>query len=89
MTENTYPTVTEESIDEIIVNAQYFHFEGTTVTVCLLELKNGFRVLGESACACPEIFDVTKGKDYALEDAKNRIWKLEGYLLKQRLFEQQ
>lgn len=89
MSENEYPTVTEESIDEVIVNTQYFHFEGTTVTVCLLELKNGFHVLGESACACPENFNVTTGRKYAFDDARNRIWKLEGYLLKQRLFKQQ
>jgi hypothetical protein len=48
-------------------------------------LRNGFTVTGESACASPENFDPEIGRKIARENAVNKIWMLEGYLLKQRL----
>ncbi|WP_308324412.1 Gp49 family protein, partial [Klebsiella pneumoniae] len=42
---------------------------------------------GESACASPENFDPEIGRKIARENAVNKIWMLEGYLLKQRLSE--
>ena len=59
-----------------------------TLTFCVLTLENGFTVTGESACASPENFDAEIGKKIAFENAREKIWLLEGYLLKQRLFEQ-
>ncbi|SWJ13157.1 Uncharacterised protein [Klebsiella pneumoniae] len=50
-------------------------------------LRNGFTVTGESACASPENFDPEIGRKIARENAVNKIWMLEGYLLKQRLSE--
>ena len=58
------------------------------LTFCILVLKNGFTVTGESACASPENFNADIGKDVAWRDAKEQIWPLEGYLLKQNLYEQ-
>ncbi|HDR2785534.1 TPA: hypothetical protein QCJ60_004930 [Enterobacter sichuanensis] len=57
------------------------------LTFCVLVLRNGFTVTGESACASPENFDAEIGRKIARENAANKIWLLEGYLLKQRLFE--
>lgn len=56
-----------------------------TLTFCVLVLKNGYTVTGESACASPENFDAELGKKIARQNAANKIWPLEGYLLKQRL----
>lgn len=56
------------------------------LTICVLTLKNGFTVTGESACASPENFDPEIGRKIARENAVNKIWMLEGYLLKQNLF---
>jgi hypothetical protein len=81
----TAPRVTPESIESVIVNEQYHVFEGTTFTSCLLTLKNGFNVHGESACASPENFNAELGKKIARDNAKQKIWALEGYLLKQNL----
>lgn len=50
--------------------------------------KNGFTVTGESACASPENFDAEIGRKIARQNAVNKIWMLEGYLLKQKLSEQ-
>lgn len=55
------------------------------LTFCVLVLKNGFTVTGESACASPENFDAELGRKIARQNAINKIWPLEGYLLKERL----
>lgn len=83
----TAPRLTPQLIDATIVAADYHRFPGTTTTVCLLTLKNGFSVVGESACASPENFDEALGKKIAHDNARNKIWQLEGYLLRQRLHE--
>nr|WP_180644283.1 Gp49 family protein [Acinetobacter bereziniae] len=59
-----------------------------TLTFCILTLENGFTVTGESACASPENFDAEIGKKIAFENARNKIWQLEGYLLKENLHKQ-
>lgn len=58
------------------------------LTFCVLVLRNGFTVTGESACASPENFDPEIGRNIARQNAVNKIWLLEGYLLKQNLSEQ-
>lgn len=63
------------------------HRELDLLTFCVLVLKNGFTVTGESACASPENFDAEIGRKIARENAVNKIWMLEGYLLKQNLSE--
>ena len=79
------PRLTPAGIDAAIVSESYHIFEGTTTTVCCLILRNGFTVVGTSACASPENFDEELGRKIAREDARDKIWQLEGYLLKERL----
>jgi Phage protein (N4 Gp49/phage Sf6 gene 66) family/Protein of unknown function (DUF2829) len=55
------------------------------LTFCVLVLRNGFTVTGESACASPENFNADIGKKVARENAIDKIWPLEGYLLRQML----
>lgn len=81
----TAPRVTPETVDAAILTAQYHQFPGTTVTVCCLTLKNGFTVIGESACASPENFNEELGKEIAFNNARQKIWSLEGYALRERL----
>lgn len=57
------------------------------LTFCVIVLKNGFTVTGESACASPENFDDELGRKIARVNAVNKIWPLMGYALKQRLYE--
>lgn len=83
----TAPRLTPDKIDATIVAETYHVFEGTTFTVCLLTLTNGFQVSGESACASPENFNVELGRKIARENARNKIWVLEGYLLKDKLYQ--
>ena len=81
----TAPRVVPARIKEVIVGEEYFLLTGT-LTVCVLTLENGFTVTGESACAVPENFDSDIGRAIARKDAEQKIWPLEGYLLKDRLF---
>ena len=83
----TAPRVTPERLEEVIVSEQYHVFPNTTFTACLLTLANGYTVLGESACASPENFNSELGRKIARDNAKNKIWSLEGYLLRQQLSE--
>jgi hypothetical protein len=82
------PRLTPEFIDSIPSTGSYYVFPGTQLTVCCLTLKNGFTVTGESACASPENFDEEIGRKIAHENARDKIWVLEGYLLKQKLYEE-
>ena len=55
------------------------------LTFCVLTLKNGFTVTGESACASPENFDAELGRKIARKNAIDNVWPLMGYALKERL----
>lgn len=55
------------------------------LTFCVLVLRNGFTVTGESACASPENFDAEIGRKIARQNAEQKIWPLMGYHLKQQL----
>ena len=79
------PRLNPEHIDAQIAAEQYHVFPGTTLTVCALTLKNGFCVVGESASASPANFDAEIGKRIARDNARNKIWALEGYLLRSKL----
>lgn len=79
------PRITPADIDNTIISEQYYVFPNTTFTVCLLTLKNGYAVAGESACASPENFDADIGRKIARENARNKIWALEGYALRNKL----
>ncbi len=77
--------ITLEQVESVIDLEQFHMFEGTTFTVCLLTLKNGFNVTGESACASPENFDAELGRKIARGNAVQKIWALEAYLLREHL----
>lgn len=55
------------------------------LTFCVLVLRNGFTVTGESACASPENFDAEIGRKIARQNAVAKIWPLMGYELKTKL----
>ena len=79
------PRLSPEKIDAVIVDEDYHIFPGTTLTVCCLKLRNGFTVTGESAAASPENFNEEIGRKIARSNARDKIWGLEGYLLREKL----
>lgn len=80
-----YPkAVNSEIIRHKIVSEQFHVFPDTAVTVCCISLDNGFHVIGQSACVSTEDFDPEVGRKLAYANAFERIWELEGYLLKEK-----
>lgn len=95
------PRVTPADIEANIVEEHYFTAregcEGACggggtypvslglLTFCVLTLRNGFTVTGESACASPENFNAEIGRRVARENAVAKIWPLMGYALKEKL----
>ncbi len=78
------PRVTLKMVQESIADQEYI-LRGT-LTICILTLHNGFRVVGTSAAASPENFDESIGRTLAHEKAQDQIWPLLGYALKQDLW---
>lgn len=76
------PRLTPDHIDEQIRAVAFHRFPGTTTTVCLLTLRNGFGAIGHSACVSEENFDEAIGQKIAFTNAREKIWELEGYLLR-------
>ncbi len=80
------PRLTPNLIDATIINEAYYVFPGTTTTICRLTLKNGYSTIGESAAISLENFDEEIGRQVARDNARDKIWQLEGYLLKDKLY---
>ena len=72
----------EESTD---VDVAYAPDSTRLLTFCVIVLRNGFTVTGESACASPENFDAELGRKIARNNAVNKIWPLMGYELRSKL----
>lgn len=54
------------------------------LTFCVLVLRNGFTVTGESACVSPENFDAELARKIARENAIKKCWPLLGFRLADR-----
>jgi hypothetical protein len=100
----TAPRITPADIEANIVGEYYASGAGafsnnyvpsghyqtlSLLTFCVLVLKNGFTVTGESACASPENFDEALGRKIARQNAVNKVWPLMGYELRTRLRSQE
>ena len=94
----TAPRVTPADIEANIASEHYFTAAKGAygeedrkadaldlLTFCVLVLRNGFTVTGESACASPENFDAEVGRKIARQNAVQKIWPLLGFALKERL----
>ena len=55
------------------------------LTFCVLVLRNGFTVTGESACASQENFNAEIGRRIARENAVAKIWPLLGFRLRDKI----
>lgn len=80
------PRVTLEALENNIKKETFLTYEGGTLTICVLELQNGFTVTGQSACADPANYQKDIGERIARENAKKEIWALMGYALRDELY---
>ncbi len=85
----TGPRLNLDRINNTIVDTYYHRVPGTTLTICVLTLKNGYQVVGESASVSKENFREKIGRQIAFEKARDKVWALEGYLLKQKEYEKE
>lgn len=76
----------EQEVKDTVKRVQYYRFPDTTTTVCALTLTNGFIVTGESACIDPNEFNTSLGEQFAYDNALQKVFHVEAYMLKQRLF---
>jgi hypothetical protein len=67
------------------VAGQHCPPELSLLTFCVLVLRNGFTVTGESACASPENFDAELGRKIARQNAVAKVWPLMGYELRSKI----
>jgi len=81
----TAPRLTPHDINKVIVGKTFTILPSGKCTVCELTLENGFTIRGESSCVSKENFDIKIGEDISFENARNKIWELEGYLLQERI----
>ncbi len=81
----TAQRITPDDLDAEIVGEDYHVFPGTCLTICCLTLKNGFNVTGESACASPQNFNAEIGQTIARKNAREKIWPLLGFRLRDQL----
>lgn len=85
-----FPKVTEQSIKGKIAHVTYSqHMASTThgvLTICVIEMQNGFMAHGVAAAADPRNHNEDIGQRYAFENAFKQLWQLEGYLLRQLIY---
>ena len=81
------PRLTPNDIQDQAQKIQYYHFPDTNVVVCAVTVTNGYTALGDSSCVSSANFDEKLGQEIALKNAIDEIWGIEGYRLKQYLYE--
>jgi hypothetical protein len=79
------PRLTPYQIENTIEH-QEFHVHHGRLTICILVLRNGFIVTDESSCVSQANFDKELGEKISRKNAVDKIWMLEGYSLRTRLF---
>ena len=79
------PRLTPADIDAVIVGETYTNLPDGHTVICQLTLKNGFTVDGKAACVSKDNFNQEIGNKIARDNAREKIWELEGYLLKEKL----
>ena len=79
--------LTTKYLNSLVDNVEYVH-QGL-LTICTITLKNGFQLVGTSACVSKDNYNVQIGRNIAYENAFAKLWELEGYALKQRIYESQ
>lgn len=81
------PRLAPVDIDNTIANVTYINLPNGRSVLCMITLKNGYDVFGFGHAASPANFDEAVGRERAFNEARQLIWPLEGYLLKQKLYE--
>lgn len=88
MNEDAIPNrLTVADMQAKVKSSAYVRLPDSTTTVCQITLENGYTLTGTSACVDPTSYNQAIGEKIAFDNAFEKLWELEGYLLKQRRFE--
>ena len=82
----TAPRLSPDKIDSLIKYVEYWRVPNTTTTVCAMVLQNNYVVIGKSASVSMANFNEELGRQIAYRDAREQIWALEGYNLRNELY---
>lgn len=86
-----YFTAHHGALDRDAVHVPELHFldglpdELELLTFCVLVLRNGHTVSGESHCQDPAKFDAQIGREEARKDAINKLWPMAVYAARSQL----
>lgn len=73
------PRVIPEQLNAKIKEVTFIRH--SLLTICVIDLVNGYSVVGKSGCVSPENYNAEIGEHYSFKDALDQVWPLEGYLL--------
>lgn len=62
------------NLSDLIMSSDYYHFPGSSVTVCVLFLKNGRSAVGKSDCVDLAFYDETLERSRAYGAARMTAW---------------
>lgn len=82
MASRQHPRVTLESIEGRVAEVSFTN--NNQLTICVVTMQNGYMVVGKSAPASPENFNLELGQKFSHDDCIRQLFALEGYLLCQR-----
>lgn len=79
--------VTPEQIETIMSEAEFVVSHAVYGKQCIVvaKLRNGFTIVGESACVDPANYVNAIGEELAMKRIKEKLWELEGYALQKSL----
>lgn len=83
-------TVTQEQINSILDQSkkEVFHAVFGKQCIVVVQIPNGFTIVGESACVNPDNYDEKIGYNLAMKRVESKLWELEGYNLQVALSEE-
>lgn len=79
-------SVDKQYLESRIRDVEYIVMKDGRTTICTITMVNNFTVNGHSACVLACNFDEALGRKYSYEDAFNKLWPLEGYLLAEEVY---
>lgn len=82
---STAPRVTEADVLGSIATKEFIKVNDGTLTICVLTLKNGWQVTGESACADVKNYNQEIGERISYDNAVKKIWAFLGFVLRDKL----
>lgn len=87
MTDHLKVKLNPTDISSVIDRVDYHREPGSTFTICTITLKNGHKVVGQNACIAGRVWNEDMAKEASYNQALDKVWELEAYLLRQRLYE--